>query len=132
MAIFVVTFEDVAFSSDPGLDPEKMEVGEADARSFTDAAAAEGVLPRGVMGLAGARCSADDSVNEGGRDPDGDLKIFVSVRLLVEADDLDAAEAIDPPAEFLTRVSDMMSTEISLECNWEVLEAEPLENAPAP
>lgn len=135
MPSFVVTFEDVAYLSVPsGRDPLEFNASEYELAGFSEVARREGVLfPEGVSAVVRAAATPDDSLFEAGRDESGDVKLFVSIDLLVEAPEEDAAERMNPPVHLLTRVADLLSPEFAFENAWEAVCAEPAEvQAPAP
>jgi len=117
MPLFDVTFEDVGFLTDESL--SELELSESECGGFTDTSLAEGTFPKGVVGLVKASWSPDDSVYKGGKDEEGDIKVFVSITLRVEAEDESEADYMTPPEGLLTRITDMLGTEIGLEGNWE-------------
>jgi len=117
MPLFDVTFEDVGFLTKEEL--SELELSESELAGFTATSIEEGTFPEGVVGVMKASWSPDDSVHEGGKDEEGDIKVFVSITLRVEAEDEDEADYMDAPVGLLTKVTDMLSTEIDLEGNWE-------------
>lgn len=133
MAIFTVTFEDVAFTSLPkARDPIEMELTEQELIGISETMQAEKTFPPGVTWVSKVYATPDDSVYKNGR-RDGEVKLFVSVDLLIEAADEEAAEAFDPPVDLLTKLVDMLpeGAELHLERQWESLMAEAAES-PAP
>lgn len=133
MPQFRTTFECTAFAG-AGVDPD-LGLTEAECDGVTSTFLAEGTFPQGVLGVLGAHVAVDDSVHAEGRDQGGDVKIFVSIDLLIEAADEEAAEEFAPPKDLLSRISDMVSTDYSLDGDWEVLDAQLFEapaSAPAP
>ena len=132
MPLFEVTFDDVGFGCGKDaleeLTPEQIA-------ALNSKQLAKEPFPEGIEGILGATLSVDDSVHAGGADEDGDVKCFVSVRLLVEAEDADDAEGIDAPSGLLTMVAEELDPVVDIEGNWEVLDVtshDPITPASAP
>lgn len=135
MPKYVVSFDNVAFSGSipKANDPVELELSEAELGGFNDTKTAEGTFQKGVVGVAHCRANPDDSVYKNGRDETGDLKLFVSIGLIVEADNEDQAEQIEPDREMLATLTDMLADGLDLEETWDMLESEPyVEKAPSP
>ena len=127
MAKFEVTFEDVGFTSDPGV--AEAELTEAEAESLTAAAREEGTLPAHVLAVVRGYATPDDSVYPGGKDAEGDIKAFVSVTLLVEADGEEAAS--EPPERLLAALAEIMGGgRLDLERSWEAMDCTEAAAAP--
>lgn len=120
MPLFAVQFEDVAFHSEE----REIELTEMELLGFNETMIAEGNFPAGVKGVLKAYATPDDSVYEDGKDEEGDYKSFVCINLLIEADDADEAMEFEPPEDLLTKVTDMIATDLSLEGNWENADSE--------
>lgn len=122
MPHYEVQFEDVGFAS--SLKLADAEITHFEAKGFTEQSVKDGSFPAGVLAVCGGNVSADE-----GR------KVFVCVRLLIEADSDVAAEQFRPPVLLLNALSDMMigsvpGESIELEGNWGVNGAESVEPAP--
>lgn len=119
---FKVIFEATGFTNDKGLIGQ--EFGEHEARGFTEVSLAQGTLPEDVRAVIGGYITDDD--NQG----DSDIHVFVHIDLLIEADSEDQAESMVPPANLLTKISDLMSGEFALDLesnSWEVTEVNQIE-----
>ncbi|WP_371436343.1 hypothetical protein [Polaromonas sp.] len=117
MPKFKINFEATAFTDDKEVLDATLEG--ADALALTDACRADGSLPSGVLAVTGARISEDDGQG------DTDIHCFVCVDLEIEGDSLDAVEKFEPPAAFLTRISEFLTgaSTFDLEANsWEVVD----------
>lgn len=132
MPQFLVTFEDVAFCSPAADDEVELELTEAELGGFNDTSVAEKTFPEGVLAVRKCTATPDDSVHKKGRDSDGDVKLFVSIDLLVEAEDLDEAYEFEPPVALLAKLADMLSDDLDLEGEWDNNGADPVDAAPAP
>ncbi|WP_321820871.1 MULTISPECIES: hypothetical protein [unclassified Burkholderia] len=123
---FDVRFEDVGYTS---IDLSACELSAEEAAGFTEVVAAEGQLPRNVVGAVRGYIAEDDAQN-----PD-DRKVFVSVTLRVRAHDEVAAESFPPLGDLLSKLADMMAVDVDgrvaldLEGNWEVMEVSAPEDA---
>lgn len=127
MPLFAVQFEDVAFHSQEC----EVELSDMELLGYNETMIAEGNFPEGVKGVLKAYATPDDSVYEEGKDEEGDYKSFVCINLLIEADDADEAMDFDPPEDLLTKVTDMISTDLDLEGNWENTDSERYVPAPS-
>lgn len=123
MKRFVVTIEDTAGSS-LGIESDPIEhaLSSTEMRAYIETRAKEGTLPSGVVGLIDAHTAPDDSIYENGRDEDDDVKLFVSIGLVVEAEDFDDAEDMTIPEAMLNEIAAMLGDDLDLEGNWEILE----------
>jgi len=131
MPLFDVRFEDVAFLADA--ENNDIELSEQELLGFTETCLKEGTFPEGVVGVVKAYITPDDSVYEDGVDEEGDCKVFCSITLRVEAEDADEAAYMDPPEDLLTKIADMISTDLDLERDWENVDYDPAEtNEPTP
>lgn len=121
MPKFTVTFEDVAFSSrGPEDDPIELSLSEHELRGFNEVRISEGEFPSGVLGVTRCYATPDTSVFEHGRDG-GYAKLFASIDLLVEADSLEDARGMNPPARLLAEMVDMLDEHLELEGSWEIV-----------
>lgn len=130
MPLFKVSFEDVGYADDEDISGSEMT--QIEAKAFTETSRAEDTLPRGVVAVLGGAISTDKEENDG----DGDIKRFVAISLLVEADHEEEALEFTPPADFLSKIADIIAGEhrFDLENNWEAVEADEHKavEAPAP
>ena len=119
MPVYEVTFDDVGFGCEPDAFAELTQEQIAE---LTGEWLNRQSFPDGVIGLVGATLSVDDSVYDRGEDEDGDVKCFVSVCLLVEANEYSEAESMDNPDRLLRFVANKLDSDVDLEGNWEVLD----------
>lgn len=121
MNTFEVTFESSGFVSSN--DVVGSEISTLAALGFTEVAAKEGLFPAGVKSLVRGYVTDDDGGAE-----DGQTKVFVSVTLLVDAENETLADEFVPPEALLTRITDSLlgvegESSISLDDHaWEVVE----------
>jgi hypothetical protein len=110
-----VTFEATAFVADPSL--YEGCVMQDTLIGYNDAARIAGLLPPEVMAVTSARISVDDD------QPEGDAKIFISVTLLVDLPE-DQAARIPVPEQLLNTVAALIPTEgapgFDIDAAWEV------------
>lgn len=95
-----------------------IEMGEEEARGFTEQSLEENLFPAGIKGVVTA------SVAEAFDQRNGSLKVTASVSLLVEAKDQETARAMPAPLQLLTKVIDGLLGEdagrLTLDQNWNV------------
>jgi hypothetical protein len=121
MKRFIVTFEDVGFATRKAIRGQEMTPIEA--KAFTEVSIAEGTLPVGIKAVLGGEIST--SPEEGDRR--GAYKVFVGVRVIVEAADEASVYDLEPPAGLLSRLADFIAGNyhLALEGGWEVADVEP-------
>lgn len=128
MPQYHVVYEDVGYTSQPGDFERELDAGQVE--SLNAALGDKGLLGPRVLGVRKANTANDDSVYRDGRDGDGGLKAFVSVTLVIEAADEDAAE-IEPPEAVLDMVREALAPEFDMEGTWECNGVD-VPDAPAP
>lgn len=119
---FKVSFEATGFTDDKALVGQSFS--EQEALGFTEVSLAQGTLPKGVAAVIGGYVTDDDEQG------DSDIHVFVHIDLLVDADSEDQAERMAPPVDLLTKISDLMTGEFSLDLesnSWEVTEVDRME-----
>lgn len=117
---FKLTIEDVSYTGDPDLDGlamsnEDLEAVNAEGRD-------EGLLGDGILKVLGAHVAEDE--NQEGED---ERKVFVSVDLLVEADSVEDAESLEPPADLLDKVATAFlpdDVDAAREAHWEITDVD--------
>ena len=97
---------------------------------FNDQTTQDGEFPDGVVGVVTGYITEDDGQGK------SDIKVFVSVTLLVEAEDAGAAESFETPVGLLTTLADVMGTIedeclLSLDGDWEVVDVEKVQTKAA-
>ncbi len=100
MPQFELRYEATAFTNNKSLDGA--ELTEEEGLGFTETSLEEESFPSGVVAVLRGHIALDDDQGE-------DAKVFVSVTLVVEADDEDEAEAFEPPEDLLATIADMMA-----------------------
>ena len=120
---FKVTYEASGFTNSKNLADQ--EFTEQEAKGFTEVSLSEGTFPKNVLAVLGGHISEDDAQGN------ADIHVFACVDLLIEAESQDEAEYMRPPAELLTKVSDLMSSGFDLDLeaySWELTEVQDPEN----
>lgn len=123
MPLFDVTFEDVGFTT------RKKDFSNEPSQKAIDAfneGRTDGIT------LVSISASADDSVHKDGK-ADGEYKVFVSVVLRQEypdGDPYDYDHAEDEP--IMNAARERFFPELGMEGNWETLDYESVDPAPAP
>jgi len=126
VARFQVTFEDVGFTDDRAL--KDAALSEDEVKKFNKKAFKARLFKRPVIELLGAHFAEDD--DQGKRD----IKVFLSVDLLLEASYIEHAENAAPPESVLAEVQAVLLEKakkpVDLQGNWEnVMATEPEEAA---
>ncbi|KKI36110.1 hypothetical protein VI03_25400 [Burkholderia vietnamiensis] len=122
---YAVTFESVGFTA---VNLDGQELGEEEARGYTDTALAEGSLPVGVFAVLRGHIAEDDA------QPAGDRKVFVSITLEVAAATGSTATAFAPPVDLLTVLADRLGvdehgqTVVHLEGNWQCVDVDTVDD----
>ena len=124
MPRFEVQFDDVGFTGDSSL--AGSEMSGAQLAEFNALALRNGGFSEQVLAVLGASISNDD-----GQESADEIKIFATVKLLVEAPDERHAQDILPPDEILNLAAGQLVagdvSALGLEGNWEAIDAEPHE-----
>ena len=123
MALFEVSYEDVGY----GAADTCNELDDEQLLEFIEARKRAGKLPDNIRSMISATYFADDSVYKDGIDEDGNDKVFVAVRLLIETDDvadLNDLEDLPIPTALLKDVAEFLSPGIDMERNWELVDSD--------
>ncbi|MDO9179469.1 MAG: hypothetical protein Q7U16_14305 [Agitococcus sp.] len=128
MALYKVYFEEVGYLDNDSA--VNSEVTEHEAMGFTEQSVKEGLFPANIVGVTGGYITADDAQG------DCDIRCFVRISLIVQADSLQQANRMTPPVDLLTKVLDMLvqsDTPVSFEAedNWAVVDVTEIELAEA-
>jgi hypothetical protein len=126
VARFQVTFEDVGFTDDQALKDASLSQDEV--AKFNQKAKQAKLFKRPVLELLGAHFAEDDEQGK------SDIKVFLSVDLLLDTSFIEHAENAAPPTAVLTEVQDALLKKakkpVDLQGNWEnVMATEPEEIA---
>jgi len=114
MPQYEVAFDTTVFL-DADADPDA-DLTEAEAAALTEKFEQEDKVPENIHRIVGATMSADDG--QGG----DEIKAFISVRMIVEADDYDDAWHAEAPEEMLKEVVETMCPEVDLSGSWEIID----------
>ncbi|KVX33856.1 hypothetical protein WT31_09265 [Burkholderia territorii] len=123
---YAVTFESAGFTA---VDLDGQELGEDEARGYTDVALAEGSLPVGVFAVLHGHIAEDDGQHH------GDRKVFVSITLEMAAAIGSTPMAFAPPVGLLTALADRLGvdengdTAVHLEGNWQCVDVATVEDS---
>lgn len=111
---FKVTFESTGYTQDKAI--LDATLSEHAALGFSETTKSEAGFPPGILAVVGGYITEDDG--QDGRE----IKVFVSVSLLVEAVSESEAEALSPPEDLLTKVADMLGRDFTGNCALELEE----------
>lgn len=119
MQKFEVKFDGTSFTSNPDL--TELELGEAELATLNDQLKSRGELPAGVFGVVSASVSPDDGQE------DDDCKVFITITLLMEAENEHQADYLEAPAALMEKVvaaliGDKADDGLELDGAYEVLE----------
>lgn len=131
--LYRLTFDNVAFSSaPPAADPIELEADLEKMEAFNDSRPGAKDWPEAILAITAVKASPDDSVYENGRQ-DGGVKLFVSVEVLIDAENEKAVEALAVNGEWLKMTAGLLQHdhELDFEETWDLLDFEIASPPPA-
>ena len=110
---FAVNYENVGFTSEE-FDPDEPIASPDEIKAVSDL-----IFETSNLRLLDITASIDDSVYKNGRDDYGDIKIFVSTIIEVEADNEDEALDFQPPEKVFRIINEKFLGNLDMEDDWE-------------
>src|SRR5690554_2203798 len=100
MPKFLVTFDKTAFVPNVKANKDGFELTDAKVAALSDEMKAADLFPEGILAIRRVPANPDDTNRRG-----EDIKTFVTIDLVVRADDEDDAHYVKPPGALLSRIA---------------------------